>query len=367
MFFFGAYDEQDGTETKQLVRGVASPANLARLDSFLRTRWPGQFDDEFGPIERTDDNRALLAKLDFNLSESHQASVKYNYTWSEQENGTFDVDSWGLSANGIEQDYSHAVNLSLRSLLSNRTSNEARLQWARENRPRRYGGPLQPGLAPPPPPPYQGLGGRPFPDIGMDFADGFRIGLPFFLPIGADGADERRQLVDNVSALVGDHLVKAGIEVNRTEVSQQFVGFGNSRYIFDSVDGFIGFVEQGNRYVTCSDGSSSASGACPLGAEITGPVLLYLQAATVPGVPPEDLGKQAFDVNEVGLFLQDTWHATDRLVLNLGLRWEGTWNPDPLVAPEKTYFAPYLDDPRFPSDGTIPDDLDNFQPRLGLV
>ncbi len=367
MFFFGAYDEQDGTETKQLVRGVASPANLARLDSFLRTRWPGQFDDEFGPIERTDDNRALLAKLDFNLSESHQASVKYNYTWSEQENGTFDVDSWGLSANGIEQDYSHAVNLSLRSLLSNRTSNEARLQWARENRPRRYGGPLQPGLAPPPPPPYQGLGGRPFPDIGMDFADGFRIGLPFFLPIGADGADERRQLVDKFSALVGDHLVKAGIEVNRTEVSQQFVGFGNSRYIFDSVDGFIGFVEQGNRYVTCSDGSSSASGACPLGAEITGPVLLYLQAATVPGVPPEDLGKQAFDVNEVGLFLQDTWHATDRLVLNLGLRWEGTWNPDPLVAPEKTYFAPYLDDPRFPSDGTIPDDLDNFQPRLGLV
>ncbi len=367
VFFFGAYDEQDAAETKQLVRGVASPANLARLDSFLRTRWPGLFDDEFGPIERTDDNRALIAKLDFNLSERHQASVKYNYTWSEQENGTFDVDSWGLSANGIEQDYSHAVNLSLRSLLSNRTSNEARLQWARENRPRRYGGPLQPGVAPPPPPPYQVLGGRPFPDIGMDFADGFRIGLPFFLPIGADGADERRQLVDNVSTLVGDHLVKAGIEVNRTGVSQQFVGFGNSRYIFDSVNGFIGFVEQGNRYVTCSDGSSSGAGACPLGAEITGPVLLYLQAATVPGVPPEDLGRQAFDVNEVGLFLQDTWHATDRLVLNLGLRWEGTWNPDPLIAPEKTYFAPYLDDPHFPSDGTIPDDLDNFQPRLGLV
>ena len=367
VFFVGAYDEQDAAETKQLVRGVASPANLARLDSFLRTRWPGLFDDEFGPIERTDDNRALIAKLDFNLSERHQASVKYNYTWSEQENGTFDVDSWGLSANGIEQDYSHAVNLSLRSLLSNRTSNEARLQWARENRPRHYGGPLQPGVAPPPPPPYQGLGGRPFPDIGMDFADGFRIGLPFFLPIGADGADERRQLVDNVSTLVGNHLIKAGIEVNRTGVSQQFVGFGNSRYIFDSVDGFIAFVEQGNRYVTCSDGSSSAAGICPPGAEITGPVLLYLQAATVPGVPPEDLGRQAFDVNEVGLFLQDTWHATDRLVLNLGLRWEGTWNPDPLIAPEKTYFAPYLDDPRFPSDGRIPDDLDNLQPRAGLA
>ena len=367
VFFFGAYDEQDAAETKQVVRDVANPANLARLDRFLRDRWPGLFDDEFGPVERTDDNRALIAKLDFNLSERHQASVKYNYTWSEQENGTFDVDSWGLSANGIEQDYSHAVNLSLRSVLGNRTSNEVRLQWARENRPRRYGGPLQPGVPAPPPGPYQALGGRPFPDIGMDFVDGFRIGLPFFLPIAADGADERRQLVDNVSTLVGDHLVKAGVEVNRTSVSQQFVGFGNSRYLFDSVDGFIGFVEQGNRYVTCSDGTNSAAGICPDGTDITGPVLLYLQAATVPGIPAENLGAQAFDVDEVGLFLQDAWQATDRVALNLGLRWEGTWHPEPLIAPGDTWFAPWLGDPRFPSDGTIPDDLDNFQPRLGLV
>jgi len=367
VFFFGAYDEQDGAETKQAVREVVSPSNLARLDGFLRSRWPGLFDYEFGPIERTDDNRALIAKLDFNLSERHQASVKYNYTWSEQVNGTFDVDSWGLSANGIEQDYSHAVNFSLRSLLSNRTSNEMRLQWAREHRPRPYGGPLQPGVGPPPQPPYMALGGRPFPDIAMDFADGFRIGLPFFLPIGADAADDRRQFVDNVSILLGDHLVKGGVEMNRTGISQQFLGFGNSRYIFDSVDGFIDFVEQGNRYVTCSDGSTSAAGACPPGAEITGPVLVYLQAATVPGIPPEDLGKQAFSVDEVGLFIQDTWQASDRVVLNLGLRWEGTWNPGPLIAPRDTYFAPYLDDPRFPSDGTIPDDLDNFQPRLGLV
>ena len=201
---------------------------------------------------------------------------------------------------------------------------------------------MQPGVEPPPQPPYRVLGGRPFPDIAMDFADGFRIGLPFFLPIGADAADDRQQLVDNVSTLLGDHLLKAGIEANRTGIAQQFLGFGNSRYIFDSVDGFINFVQQGNGYVTCSDGSSSAAGACPSGTEITGPVLLYLQAATVPGIPPEDLGKQTFDVDEVALFLQDTWQTSDRVVLNLGLRWEGTWNPDPLIEPENTYFAPYL-------------------------
>ena len=78
-FFFLAYDQQAAAETKQTTRRVANPANVARLDSFLNTRWPGLFEDEFGPIRRTDDARSLLAKLDFNLSGRHQASLKYNY------------------------------------------------------------------------------------------------------------------------------------------------------------------------------------------------------------------------------------------------------------------------------------------------
>ena len=100
-FFFLAYDQPSSSETKQQQRLVNSEANLRKLDSFLQSRWPGLFDDEFGPTERTDDARALIAKLDISAGERHQASFKYNYTWSEQVNGTFDVDSSGLSSNGI--------------------------------------------------------------------------------------------------------------------------------------------------------------------------------------------------------------------------------------------------------------------------
>ena len=363
-FYFLAYDQQAAAETRQVERRVVNPAELARLETFLQARWPGLFDDEFGPIRRTDDARSLLAKIDVTLDARHQLSGKYNHTWSEQVNGTFDVDSWGRSANGIEGDRSHAFNAGLRSLLGNTLSNEFRVQWAREDRPRWYDGPLMPGAALPGPPQFDRLGGRPFPDVGMDFADGFRIGLPFFLPIDP-AYDTRLQVLDNASVLLGRHLVKAGVEYNRTGAGQQFIGFANSRYLFDSVDGFMSFATRGNRYVTCSDGSSSDAGVCPAGAEIMGPVLLYLQSATVPGVPPDQLGLQQLRTQELGLFLQDTWTPHDRLTLDLGLRWEGSWHPDMFVAPADAFFAPYLDDPRFPSDGRIPHDLDNFQPRWG--
>ena len=142
---------------------VVNAANLERLDRFLQTRWPGLFDDEFGPIRRTDDARSLVAKLDLNLDGRHQASFKYNYTWAEQVNGTFDVDAWGASANGIEGDESNAFNGSLRSLLTNALSNELRIQWAREDRPRWYDGPLLSGARHAGPPQFDALGGRPFP------------------------------------------------------------------------------------------------------------------------------------------------------------------------------------------------------------
>ncbi len=343
-FFFISYDQQEGDETKQITRNVVRQSELAKLDAFLQSQWPGLFDDEFGPITRTDDNRALIAKIDLNLSENHRASLKYNYTWSEQLNGTFDVDSWGRSANGIEKDFSHAVNGALNSQLSNTLSNEFRFQYAREDRPRTYEGPLVPGATAPAQPAFDDIGGRPFPDIAMDFADGFRIGLPFFLPIDP-GFDTRLQLVDNITKLSGTHLFKIGAEYNRTKVEQQFVGFANSRYIFASVDGFINFVETG-------DASE---------------VLLYLQSATVPPIPQSELGLQDFTVTELGLFLQDTWQPSANLTLNLGVRWEGTWHPDQIVEPENTFYAPYLNDPAFPSDGTIPDDLNNWQPRFGLA
>src|SRR3954468_6277594 len=64
-FFFLAYDQQEYNETKQKSReGLIDP----RLLAFTDTAFGGSLAGDFGPISRTNDANALLAKLDFRLS-----------------------------------------------------------------------------------------------------------------------------------------------------------------------------------------------------------------------------------------------------------------------------------------------------------
>jgi hypothetical protein len=363
-FYFFAYDQQVYHDIKQKSRPPS--AQLDSLTSFLATRYPSLVGD-FGATRRTNDARAFLAKFDFRLSEKHDLSLKYNYTWSQQENGTFDVDSWGRSANGLEKDWSNALNGSLTSFLSSRTSNELRFQLSREDRPRPYEGPLNP-LAP-----ATSLfpGGDPFKDTDVDFTHAFRFGMPFFLPI--KDHDTRIQVLDNVSYTRGTHLFKLGGEWNRTETVQTFVGFGNGRMAFGSVKGFINFVKQGSRYIECSDGTSGVypGFTCAGSATITGPVILYLQQSGVGGITVEQAGTQSIVQKEFAIFLQDTWKPSTHLTVNYGLRWEAQIEPDPITPPTQVFFAPFIGTTskgqEFPSDGTIPSDTKMWQPRFGIA
>jgi hypothetical protein len=371
-FFFLAYDQQIYNDVKQKTRPQS--AALDSLKTFLAARYPVLAND-FGPIARTNDARAALAKLDWRLSDRNNFSLKYNYTWSEQKNGTFDVDTWGASAGGLEKDKSNALNGSLISFLSSATSNEFRFQFAREDRPRPYDGPNNP------------LGdttgvssifgaGVPFHDTDVDFANAFRFGMPFFLPI-PDDHDTRVQLLDNVSITRGNHVFKLGGEWNRTATTQIFVGFAGGRMAFDNVHGFINFVNQGSHYIECSDGTSGVYPGfqCALGQTIVGPVVLYLQGSGVGSVTVKQAGTQTITQNEFAGFLQDTWKPSAGLTLNYGLRWEAQIEPSPITPPGSVFFKPWIDSTvttskgpvKFPSDGLIPSDKKMWQPRLGIA
>ncbi len=358
VFFFTAYDQQAYRETKQKTRPTS--AEFTALTSYLQTAFGGALANDFGQIERSNDAQVFLAKIDWRVSDRHLFSAKYNYTSNQQTNGTFDVDTWGRSANAIENGSSNALSGQLTSQLTNTIANEFRFQVAREDRPRDYDAPTLPG-------------GRDFPDIAMDFGNAFRIGRPFFIPV--EYYDTRLQLLNNLSMVRGNHLYKAGVEVNLVNSTQTFIGFANGRFIFSSVNGFIQYATNGNNYVECSGGGSTLTGTCPGAETITGPVLLYLQQAGVGGRTVEESGTQSIKQTDMALFIQDTWKPSPNLTINYGLRWEGQKQPDPLTSPSDVFFAPFIGTSvtngtgtyAFPSNGKIPSDMAMIQPRFGLA
>ncbi len=347
LFYFGAVDQQFFSQTKQ--------NNLARIDPTLVNFFATKFGDpnENGPIKRENNATAVLGKIDWYVNQKNLFTVRYNYAHSRQPNGTFDVEQWARSSNALEVDFSNSVSAQLNTTITPNTLNEFRFQFAREDRPRFYDGPSLPGQS------------RPFPDTGIDFGGQYRFGEPFFIPV--QDHDTRFQLNDNMSFIRGAHSIKFGAEVNRTSTTQVFVGFANGRYIFDSVQGFMNYVNIGPKFVECSNGTTNNFGNCPANTSIVGPLELFLQFAGVGGKSVEQAGNQTLPQTEPALFIQDKWQIRPGLTLSYGLRWDAQIQPDPITPASQVFFAKFIGKPGFPSNGNIPSSWKQFQPRLGVV
>ena len=347
LFYFGAVDRQFFTQTKQNNPGRIDPT----LVNFFATKLGAP--NENGPITRDNNATATLGKIDWYVNAKNLFTGRYNFNRSYQPNGTFDVESYGRSANAIEKGFANTASLQLNTTINASTLNEFRFQYSREDRPRDYSGPSLPGQ------------NRPLPDTGIDFGGQYRFGLPFFIPV--KDFDTRFQVNNNVSLIRGAHSFKFGAELNRTSTTQTFIGFANGRYIFSSTQGFINYVNQGPKYVECSNGTSNILGACPGGSSITGPLLLFLQFAGVGGKTVEQAGTQTLPQAEPALFFQDKWQIRKNLTLSYGLRWDAQLNPDPITPPDQVFFSKFIGKPGFPSTGKIPGSTKQFQPRFGLV
>jgi len=333
----------------------ASPdcQRLALLGFFKATR--GQ--DEGQPVEHTVNNNALLGKVDWTISPSNNLSVSYNFNYSNNENQTFDVATYGTSANGTEGPSKiNLLNVNLFTTLTSTRLNEFHATVSRENRPRS----ATPSAIPA--------------DTGIGFAPSFRFGNPFFLAPNIDELVKRFQVKDNVTMVHGAHTVKGGGEWLHTNNFQVFRGFFEGRYLFDSVVGFLRYASPaaaggfGPNTVGCSNGAYVTGPAtCPAGSTPTGgPLLFYLQSSSPDGVARDAAGESDINNEELSFFVQDKWQAGHGVTVDYGLRWDAQRMPK-TVDPKSTAFAFLLSNPRFPSDGTIPDQWKQFQPRGGFV
>jgi Carboxypeptidase regulatory-like domain/TonB-dependent Receptor Plug Domain/TonB dependent receptor len=338
-----------------LINGSPDCQRLALLN-FFQTKL-GQNDGL--PVKHPQRNTAALAKLDWSLSTNNKLSASYNFDYSKNENQTFDVATYGTSANGTEGPSKiNVFNLNLFSTLSANKLNEAHFTYSRESRPRSA---TPSSLAA---------------DTGIGFGPTFRFGNPFFLEPNVDELIWRTQLRDGLSIVSGRHTYKVGGEWLHTLNDQVFRGFFTGRYLFDSVAGFLRYASPakpggfGPNTIGCSNGSYvTLPSSCPAGTTTTGgPLLFYLQDGIPSGlanVPPPGASKISND--DLAAFAQDKWQISQRVTLNYGLRWEAQIFPNPVVPPNQTAYGPFLSDPRFPSDGTLHDQKKEFQPRVGVA
>ncbi len=349
----------------------ASPEcqRVALLNFFKTAPFPSgiQNTDEGAAVDHSIRNAAVFGRIDYNLNSKNQIFGSYNFDWSKNPNETFDVPTYGTSANGIEGPSKiQAVSTNWFSTLSNSMLNEVHLTYAREARPR---------LA---------VNANSVPDTAMGFATNFRFGQPFFLEPAVDELFYRTDIRDNFSVVKGKHTWKFGGEWIHSRNSQIFRGFFNGRYIFDSVDGFLRYASPaaangfGPNVGECLTPTFAFTGwitqnapfnqTCPAGSSVGGPLLLYLQhGPTTAGETLDQSGKADIANEDYSLFFQDTWKLTRNFTLNYGLRWDAQKFPDPTIPPSQTAYGSNLSDPNFPSNGKLPNQYKEFQPRIGFA
>jgi hypothetical protein len=389
MFIFGAFEQIFADLTRANLSAPLGPAcsvanpivgandaviagspecqRVALLNFFKN----GVRQDDGQPIKHPIRNSAALARFDWNVNAKNQLAVSYNFDYSKNTNQTFDVPTYGNSANGTEGPSKiNVINSNYYTTISSSKLNEAHFSYQREGRPRS----ATPSNIPA--------------DTAMGFGTTFRFGNPFFLQPTVDETIWRTQLRDSFSVVHGKHNFKFGGEWLHTNNSQVFRGFFTSRYIFDSVVGFLRYASPrsmgpgfGPTMVECASGAyidfaqtvPDPNPANPphcntvTGPSVVGPLLLYLQDGVPTGLSNIAPGASSINNEDYALFAQDKWQILPNLSLSYGLRWEAQIFPSVNAPPNQTAYGIFLSNPLFPSDGTLHSQKKEFQPRLGFA
>lgn len=185
-------------------------------------------------------------------------------------------------------------------------------------------------------------------------------GIPIFSPSGYTGIGQTRSLpiirIENTfhprvdfTRLTGPHALKFGLEARRRQITQFQTNRGNGRFNFART-----FSDDPNNTATTGE---------TMAAFLLGAASVIEQDFTLvfPG----------FRQTEWGMYVQDDWKVTDRLTLNLGLRYEYD-TPLIEVADRQTNFdvvTGRLLIAGFNTNrttGVLPD-RNNFAPRFGFA
>ena len=257
-------------------------------------------------------------------------NASYNFDHSENENQTFDVSTYGNSANGIEGPSKiNVANLNFFTTISPTKLNELHVTYAANC------GPATPC--------------RPtFPQT-RDGRARLSFGNPYFLSrasTSCSGARRSRTTCRSCREIT----FKIGGEWLHTVNDQVFRGFFTGRYLFSTVSGFLRYASPAGPEVLAPTrwrartavGSRIQRPVRPAAPRGT-PLLLFIETgAGFPNVDPP--GKSEARQRRSGAFRARPMADPSELTLNYGLRWDAQLMPE-TVDPATTAYAAFVNNP----------------------
>ncbi len=338
LFYFASYEQQKFEAPRQVLFGnligFVPTASQTQAFNFYRS--------EESQFTQTNDAYAGFGKVDWVLNDANRLSVRYNHSRNNATNavatGETALDPTtnnSLSTNGTEQNRNNILVAQLVSNFSATMINEARFQFAREDRPR-----------------ISNL------DVAnINTAIGI-FGTRNFLP--TTQFDKRYQVTDSLTVISGNHTLKFGGEYSDIFVDQKF-GF-NQFGVFT----FAG--------LTATAGLLDALSSTPNLTNANPSLRYFGRFDTTTARYNKQIGNltAAFGVKELAFFAQDSWIAIpNRLTLNLGLRFEKQFNPT--AEATNTPVLNLIRSTTFPIFGrtidpaSIPDSQNQWGPRVGFA
>jgi len=325
LFFFFSYEQQRFRNPREVffdpLADFVPNASTQEAFNFFRSLQ--------APFIQTNDAKALLGRVDYQINSGHRFNIRYSYSTNEALNANatgnqlFPTTQSALSNNGTEKDKTNTVVGQLTSTLSSNLVNELRSQYSREERPR--------------------LANAESPTV-QSFIGNF--GTVRFLP--TTQFDWRYQLANSLTWISGSHTAKFGVEYNHIFVDQTF-----------AFNQFGFFNISGTNVATILDILS-----------VGGSIANRFDSTAVTYLRQIGNGRLAFSGDELALFAQDSWRIRPNFTLNYGLRWESQYNATPEA--NNSTLIDKVRGFRFPSEHTfdptqIPDVTKQFGPRLGFA
>jgi len=241
------------------------------------------------------DNVILLGKFDFFPSQSHSASLRFNYSDYERTSTFLDEES-------LKQEEVNSLIGSWVAVVGEKGINDFRFQYATDDLNRgnlRVGSPIEAQVR------FR---------CGSSCGSSDAVGKFDFLPIVANTT--QFELRESFSYLFGKHDVKFGLNYLSDNMAQIFAGSKDGRYDFSTLDDFL--ANDDNR------------------------VRIYFGNVSFPN----------YDETQVvwALYAQDAWKPTPRWTVNYGLRYGKTDNPSDLPhifpvgrsIPDDTHLSPRI-------------------------